>query len=209
MWLSIKALCIAGLGLLAVTSHAASQPVPSPDVKISRAVDTVEALHTQLAALMQSVATDLDERKDLIGPTLAQTFDLPAMTKAIYGSRNWRGLDPAQQDAAIQTFTQWMTTQYARRFTSSSEPNFLTGETRDGGLSTVIVETQLRTPNTTVNLDYRTRVVDGDVKIIDIYLDGRVSEVALRRSEFRDTIKTAGLDGFIAALDAKTQALAQ
>lgn len=191
--------------LYAAPVHASGSLLPA--VEVSRAVDVVEALHLQLANLMLSDEKELEARKALIGPTLRASFDLDAMTKAVIGGRTWRGAQPAEQSQAIEAFSEWMVTQYASRFTTSSDPEFLTRETRDGGLNTVVIETQLRTKKKTVGLDYRMRA-DGDaMKIIDVFLDGRVSEVALRKSEFRSTIKQEGLKGFIAAVQAKTKAL--
>jgi phospholipid transport system substrate-binding protein len=45
-------------------------------------------------------------------------------------------------------------------------------------------------------------------KIIDVYLDGTVSELALRRSEFSGIVKRENFDALIAALDAKIAKLA-
>jgi len=195
------------LAMAAFSLPATSAETLSPAVEINRAVNVVEALHTQLADLMLSDETDLEARKDFIGPTLIQAFDLPAMTKAIFGSRAWRDLNKDQHQQAIDAFSGWMITQYASRFTSSSDPQFLTRQTRDGGRNTLVVETQLRTRKKVVSLDYRTRAKDGVVQIIDVFLDGRVSEVALRKSEFRQVIKDEGFEGFITAMNAKKAAL--
>jgi len=43
--------------------------------------------------------------------------------------------------------------------------------------------------------------------ISDIYLDGAISEVATRRSEFSAILKNEGTEGLIAALNRKTDAL--
>ncbi len=43
--------------------------------------------------------------------------------------------------------------------------------------------------------------------ISDIYLDGAISEVATRRSEFSAILKTDGVDGLIAALNRKADML--
>ena len=43
--------------------------------------------------------------------------------------------------------------------------------------------------------------------ISDIYLDGAISEVATRRSEFAAILKNEGIDGLIAALNRKADAL--
>ncbi len=43
--------------------------------------------------------------------------------------------------------------------------------------------------------------------ISDIYLDGAISEVATRRSEFAAILKTEGIDGLISALNRKADLL--
>jgi len=44
--------------------------------------------------------------------------------------------------------------------------------------------------------------------IVDVYLDGTVSELALRRSEFVSIVKRQNLDALLVALDAKIAKLA-
>jgi ABC-type transporter MlaC component len=43
--------------------------------------------------------------------------------------------------------------------------------------------------------------------ISDIYLDGAISEVAIRHSEFAAILKSQGIDGLIAALNRKADSL--
>jgi len=43
--------------------------------------------------------------------------------------------------------------------------------------------------------------------ISDVYLDGAISEVATRRSEFGAILKNDGIDGLIAALNRKADML--
>ena len=58
-----------------------------------------------------------------------------------------------------------------------------------------------------VNVDYMMRR-NGDTWLIsDIYLDGAISEVATRRSEFAAILKDEGIDGLIAALNRKANIL--
>ena len=58
-----------------------------------------------------------------------------------------------------------------------------------------------------VKVDYLMRK-SGDAWLIsDIYLDGAISEVATRRSEFAAILKNEGIDGLIAALNRKADAL--
>lgn len=58
-----------------------------------------------------------------------------------------------------------------------------------------------------VDVDYMMRLIGDDWLISDIYLDGAISEVATRRSEFAATIKTTGINGLITALNRKADTL--
>ena len=58
-----------------------------------------------------------------------------------------------------------------------------------------------------VKVDYMMRRNGDGWLISDIYLDGAISEVATRRSEFAAILRTDGVDGLIAALSRKADLL--
>jgi phospholipid transport system substrate-binding protein len=58
-----------------------------------------------------------------------------------------------------------------------------------------------------VKVDYMMRRSGDNWLISDIYLDGAISEVATRRSEFAAILKNDGVDGLIAALNRKADIL--
>jgi hypothetical protein len=58
-----------------------------------------------------------------------------------------------------------------------------------------------------VKIDYMMRRNGESWLISDIYLDGAISEVATRRSEFAAILKSQGIDGLIAALNRKADIL--
>ncbi len=58
-----------------------------------------------------------------------------------------------------------------------------------------------------VKVDYMMRRGGEGWLISDIYLDGAISEVATRRSEFAAILKKDGIDGLIAALNRKADLL--
>ena len=73
-----------------------------------------------------------------------------------------------------------------------------------------MVRTQLVRPgDEDVQLNYRLRAVDGEWRIIDIYLNGTVSELALRRSEYSSVLKREGFEKLISTLHAKVESLSQ
>ena len=60
-----------------------------------------------------------------------------------------------------------------------------------------------------VNVDYMVHRSSAGWLISDIYLDGAISEVATRRSEFAAILKNEGIDGLIAALNRKADVLTE
>jgi phospholipid transport system substrate-binding protein len=58
-----------------------------------------------------------------------------------------------------------------------------------------------------VKVDYLMRRNGEGWLISDIYLDGAISEVATRRSEFAAILRADGIDGLIAALNRKADML--
>jgi phospholipid transport system substrate-binding protein len=58
-------------------------------------------------------------------------------------------------------------------------------------------------------LDYLERQQGGQWKIIDVYLDGSVSQLAIRRSELGAVYKRGGVDGLVTALNQKAQQIAK
>ena len=58
-----------------------------------------------------------------------------------------------------------------------------------------------------VRVDYMMRQSGDAWLIADIYLDGAISEVATRRSEFAAILKNDSIDGLIAALNRKADIL--
>ena len=74
--------------------------------------------------------------------------------------------------------------------------------------SGVIVKSQIIKANgEPVKVDYMMRLSGENWLISDIYLDGAISEVATRRSEFAAILKAEGIDGLIAALNRKADIL--
>ena len=73
----------------------------------------------------------------------------------------------------------------------------------------IIVKSQITKANgEPVKVDYMMRLSGDNWLISDIYLDGAISEVATRRSEFAAILKTEGIDGLISALNRKAEILA-
>ena len=141
-----------------------------------------------------------------IEPVIAQVFDLPLMTRLAVGP-NWTTLDAAHQQRVTVAFGHYIAAVYAERFDSyAGEKMQVTGEQQSGGGPLVLSEI-VKSTGEPVRINYLMRQGNAGWQIADVYLNGTISELATRRSEFAAIMQSRGVDGLIAALDSKAVAL--
>ena len=128
------------------------------------------------------------------------------MARLAVGS-SWATLSEAQRQQVTESFGRYISAIYADRFDSFAGQKLqVTGEQPTA--AGVMVHSQIVKANgEAVNVDYMMRRNGTAWLISDIYLDGAISEVATRRSEFAATLKKQGIDGLIAALNRKADIL--
>ncbi len=168
----------------------------------------VSAFHASLLEIMRAAdSLGFDGRYARIRPSIEDSFHLPVMARIAIGSF-WRKASPLQQAQLIQVFGDISVGTYANRFSGFSGQSFQTKQTREGPHKTVLVDTVLKNPtNRDVTLTYVCREINGAWRIIDVLLDAGISELAVRRSEYRRILKTRGIDGLIAILQEKARDL--
>jgi len=106
-----------------------------------------------------------------------------------------------------ESFARYISATYADRFDSYAGQKLeVTGE--QPAPSGEMVKSQIiRANGEPVKVDYLMRRNGDGWLISDIYLDGAISEVATRRSEFAAILRNDGIDGLIAALTRKADML--
>jgi phospholipid transport system substrate-binding protein len=73
---------------------------------------------------------------------------------------------------------------------------------------TQIIKTRLiKGDGEVIQLDYRLRPIGSGWQIIDVFLDGTISELALRRSQYAGLVRREGFAALIDALDEKIASL--
>lgn len=166
--------------------------------------DTVRSFYGTLLDTMRNGAhLGAQGRYAKIAPAIKQSFDIPFMTRLAVGPE-WNGLSPAQQGQVTQAFERYIAAVYAERFDSyAGEQLKVIGESASPA-GTVITSQIVKSNGEPVHVNYLMR----DNKIADVYLNGTISELATRRSEFGSILKTQGINGLITALNNKAAALA-
>jgi len=170
--------------------------------------DTVRSLYDALLANMRGgAALGALGRYTRIEPVVRRSFDMPLMTRLAVGPE-WERLNDAQRQQISQAFERYISAVYAERFdTYSGEKLQVTGEQASPG-GTIITTEIIKSSGEPVRLNYLLRENGGAWRIADVYLNGTISELATRRSEFGSILRTQGIDGLIAMLNTKADRLA-
>jgi phospholipid transport system substrate-binding protein len=206
------------LAALLLCSAAPADPAPSqvspsieklPATAPSEASQSIEQLHAVLLDVMKNAtALGYEGRAAKLRPVIPHHFDVPFMAEKSVGLY-WKRATEVERQRYLEAFLRFMVANYAGQFDGYTGQSFETVGEDPARMDTRIVRTRLIDPgDEDVELNYRMRKTDGGWKIIDVYLDGTVSELALRRSEFSGIVKRENFDALIAALDAKIAKLA-
>jgi phospholipid transport system substrate-binding protein len=173
----------------------------------SKVVDT---LHENLISVMKDSKTlGYDGRFAQLEPVISTLFDIPFMAEKSVG-RYWKTVDEENRSRLLAKFGQFTVANYAGRFTDYSGQSFETLKEEASKHGTVMVYSQLDTGRgETIQLNYRLRPDGNDGwRIIDVLLNGTVSELALRRSEYSSLIQREGFAALMAALNDRIDDLA-
>ncbi len=195
-----RTLFLAGVALCVGLALPAQRAAAVPN---SGGAATVQAFYSTLLDTMRNgPQLGAQGRYAKLAPAIAQSFDIPLMTRIAVGP-DWATLTPAQQAQVTQAFERYVAAVYAERFHDyDGEQLKVTGE-ESSPAGTVILSQIVKSNGEPVNINYLIR----NDKIADVYLNGTISELATRRSEFGAILRTQGINGLIQALNSKASAL--
>jgi phospholipid transport system substrate-binding protein len=170
--------------------------------------DAVRHLYDTLLANMRSgPALGAHGRYIRIEPVVRRVFDTRSMTRLAVGPE-WDRLSDAERQQVSEAFEHYICAIYADRFDSySGEALQITGEQRSA-TGTVITTEIVKSDGELIPLNYLLRENAGAWQIVDVYLNGTISELATRRSEFSSILRAQGIAGLIVMLNTKADLLA-
>ena len=171
---------------------------------VDPAVATVQGFYdTLLASMKGGKALGAQGRYAKLKPAVEQAFDIATMIKYSVGE-SWATTAPADQKALADAFDRMTAAQYAGNFDSFSGEKFVVDPNVQVRGTDHYVSSKLVASDQTVTFIYRLRQFGGSWRIIDILLEGNISQLAIYRSDFAATVKAGGA----AALVTKINALA-
>ena len=180
---------------------------PSRAQQPDSAARHIQSYYQQLMpTLRQAGQLSVRERDQRFGPAITSAFDIATMTRLATGPA-WSSFSGAQQAAVRDAFAHFLVADYAHQVSDYSGESFVVDpqtspESRGGG---EIVKTQLVQPGgRTVQINYLVR----GGRVVDVYLNGTVSDLATRRDEFASILAGGGgADALVKTLRQRTETL--
>lgn len=203
---SIKQL-IFGLGMVLIV--ATGQINPSVAVEASDGPKiTVQTFQDNLIAVMKEAdKLSVVERFDRLAPAVDAAFHMPLMIQIAVGSY-WKTADKQTQKAVLAAFRRMSIATLATLFSGYSGEVFEHQKNNPGPSKTIIVMTDLvKTDNSRIQIAYVVREFKRGWRIIDVVVDGGISELKVRRSEYRQILQNDGVSGLVALLNSKADEL--
>ena len=198
-------LVAAWLGAGEVRADAVEAPTPAVTVaSATSARERIESLHAaMLAALRDAEELGLEGRQDLLDPVIREVFDLAFMAEKSVGA-HWRKLSDDERTEWLQLFKRFMVASYASRLEGFHGQQFRVHGVEPGGRDTLAVKTEVVDPGIEpVSIVYRMRETSAGWQVIDLYLKGTVSELAVRRSDYAGVLRSGGFTALRESVEEK------
>jgi phospholipid transport system substrate-binding protein len=196
----IKAAALAvGLGIGLVSHPVFAAPASGGE--------TVQGLYDALLNTMKNArALGQSGRFTQMAPVVRRSFDIASMARLSVGP-SWSSLPDVERQQMTESYGRYISAIYVDRFDGYAGQKFeVMGE--QPAPAGVMVKTQIIKANgEPVKVDYLMQRSGDSWLISDIYLDGAISEVAMRRSEFAAILKSEGIHGLITALNRRADLL--
>ena len=172
-----------------------------PRVVVSTFQDTL------IATMKEAGPLGFEGRYKRLQPAMEAAFDLEQMTRIVVGGR-WAKLSEGERKEVVDLFRRFSVSTYASEFTGYDGEQFeVDGDSAQA--SGTIVETRIVfKKGAPIELNSLLRQTPPGWRIVDVYLDGSISELARRRAEFASIMRSHGVDGLIALLKKKNEELA-
>jgi len=168
---------------------------------------TVQGLYDVLLSTMKNGHTLGESGRFVqLEPVIRRTFDVATMARLSVGPA-WAGLTEAQRQQITEGFGRYISAIYADRFDSYEGQKLQVTDEQPNPAGVIVHSQIIKANGDPVKVDYLMRHNGEAWLVSDIYLDGAISEVATRRSEFGAILKSQGVDGLIAALNRKADVL--
>lgn len=185
-----------------------------PDVAsatLSEPAQFVQKLGDTALMSLTSKSAPRAQREKRVRDILTRNFDLNAIGKFALGTY-WREATPAQQSEYLRLFEDMVVQTYTTRFEDYSGQSLkVEGSTSVSEKDFVVDSKVIQEDGPPVALEWRVRMKDGGLKVVDVIVEG-ISMSVTQRSDFSAVIQRGGggVDALLVSLrDRKKTAAAK
>jgi phospholipid transport system substrate-binding protein len=165
------------------------------------AAAAVQGFYDALVASMKSGGTP-KSRYARLKPAVDKAFDIPGMTALSVGP-DWSSLSPPDQKALTEAFERMTVANYAKNFNSFDGQTFTVDpQVSQRGTDKFVKSSFKPSDGDAIPFNYRLHQADGNWKIVDVYLNGNISQIAQKRSDFGATLQASGPQGLAKKINA-------
>jgi phospholipid transport system substrate-binding protein len=194
------------LRILIILSVFGSGDLAAQEIRPSAVVMSFQ--DTLLATMKEAKSLGFKGRYQRLLPAMELAFDLKQMTRVVLGGR-WAKMNTTEQKQVVDLFRQFSVSSYASAFSGYGGERFEIGDEQvHPGIGSIVETRLLPSAGPPIELNYLLRETVNGWRIVDVYLDGTISELARRRGEFATIIHNQGLTGLITLLKKKNKELA-
>lgn len=171
-----------------------------------KAGEVVAHFYQSLEQIMRE-AQDLgfDGRYKVMAPAVTQAFDVETMARVATGA-HWGKISPEQKSQVVEAFSRLTAATYASSFKGYKGEKFEVLSTEEKQRGRLLVKTRLiKSDGEPIAFDYLMQASEGQWKIVDIFLLGSISQLAVRKSEYSAALAEKGVDGLVAIIDKTIQ----
>ncbi len=196
---------------LGVTILVGSTEMPSAQVAPGATTSTADpaalAVQDFYDALFESMRHagewKMQGRYDHLFPVMMKLFDVPTMTRIAVGP-DFAKLPPDQQDTLRTAFAKLLVATFASTFDDFKGETYAVNADVAAQGQDKFVKSRFNGAGAPVDINYLLRGKGDTWRIIDIYLNGTISQLATWRSEYGAAFQQQGFDGLMAAVEAQT-----
>lgn len=187
----ISLVLVAGLIGTAADASRADAGTGDPEEPIARLENTL------IEHMKAGGSVGFDERFETLRRVTEEIMAVDLMGRFLFG-RDWASFGEQQRERFKRAFLDLSATSYAGRFKEFSGERFDPVEVQKQGEDRAVVKRRLTTgKGDRITFDYLMTRTDSGWQIVTIIIDG-VSDLAVKRSQYRRILKGEGFDAVIA-----------
>ena len=163
--------------------------------------------HRLLTVMKEAKKLSVQQRYQRLEPDVIRAFHLPLMAQISTGSF-WKTAKNEEKKQLVTAFRRMSVSTLATMFNDYSGENFKSLGEKPGPRQLRVVKTEMTRPKKdAIPIAYISKKFHDRWYLIDIMVDNGISELKVRRSEYRGILKREGIQGLIRVLNKKADEL--